>query len=58
VPVTLQFDETKYSFASIMDARANFLNCSTKRKTETAEDDLEEVPGWSDAIEYHGGIRV
>jgi hypothetical protein len=25
--VTLQFDETKYGFISIMDARANLLNC-------------------------------
>ena len=52
--VTLQFDETKYGFISIMDARANFLNCQ-QGQDQTAEDYLEQVRSWADAIEYHGG---
>ena len=52
--VTLQFDETKYGFLSIMDARASFLN-GRQGQNQTAEDYLEQVRSWADAIEYHGG---
>jgi hypothetical protein len=52
--VTLQFDETKYGFISIMDARASFLNCR-QGQGQTAEDYLKQVQSWADAIEYHGG---
>lgn len=52
--VTLQFDETKYGFVSIMDARANFLNCR-QGQGQTAADFIEQLRSWADAIEYHGG---
>ena len=52
--VTLQFDETKDDFMSIMDARTSFLNCQ-QGQHQTTEDYLDQIRGWCDAIEYHGG---
>ena len=52
--ITMKFDETKYGFISIMDARANFLNCRQGQQ-QSASDFIAQLRSWSDAIEYHGG---
>jgi hypothetical protein len=52
--VTLQFDEKRNKFISLLDARTSFLNCKQK-EGQSADDYLEALRGWADTIEYHGG---
>lgn len=52
--VTLQFDAKRNAFISAMDTRANFLNCR-QRAWQSADLYLEELKGWADNLEYHGG---
>ena len=52
--VTLQFDEKRNVFISLLDARTSFLNCQQKQG-QSADEYLETLQGWADAIEYHGG---
>jgi Zinc knuckle len=53
--VTLQFDEKRNVFISLLDARTSFLNCKQKQG-QSADEYLETLRGWADTIEYHGGI--
>jgi hypothetical protein len=52
--VTLQFDEKRNGFISLLDARTSFLNCK-QSQNQSADDYLESLRGWADTIEYHGG---
>ena len=52
--VTLQFDAKRNAFISAMDTRANFLNCR-QQHWQSADLYLEELKGWADNLEYHGG---
>ena len=52
--VTLQFDEKRNVFISLLDARTSFLNCQQKQG-QSADEYLETLQGWADVIEYHGG---
>jgi Reverse transcriptase (RNA-dependent DNA polymerase)/Zinc knuckle len=52
--VTMQFDEKRYKFMSLLDARTSMLNCK-QLQGQTASDYLEVLRGWADTIEYHGG---
>jgi hypothetical protein len=51
---TLQFDERRNGFISLLDARASFLNCR-QGPDQTPDAYLEVLRGWADAIEYYGG---
>ena len=52
--VTLQFDSTKNSFLSLLDARARFLTCRQTQE-QTPESYLSTIRGWAEAIESYGG---
>jgi hypothetical protein len=52
--VTLQFDEKRNVFISLLDARTSLLNCR-QQQGQSASDYLETLRGWADTIEYHGG---
>ena len=52
--VTLQFDEKHNCFISLMDAKMSFYNCKQQR-SQTCDSYREELKGWVDTIEYHGG---
>jgi hypothetical protein len=52
--VTLQFDQKSISYISLLDARASFHKCR-QRQGQSATSYLEEMRGWVDTIEYHGG---
>ena len=52
--VTLQFHDNKDSFMSLLDAQFGFLSCKQK-PNETADEYAENLIGWSDTIETHGG---
>jgi hypothetical protein len=52
--VTLQFDEKRNGFISLLDARTSFLTCR-QSQGQTADEYLERLKGWADTIEYHGG---
>lgn len=52
--ITLQFDQKHNVFVSLMDAKASFYNCR-QQQGQSADSYLEELKGWSDNIEYHGG---
>ena len=52
--VSLQFDEKKNPYVSLLEAKANFLNCEQGQHQSPAEY-LEELKTWIDDIEYHGG---
>ncbi len=51
--VTLQFDEKRNGFISLLDARTSFLNCK-QQQNESNSDYLETLKEWADTIEYHG----
>jgi hypothetical protein len=55
--VTLQFDETRNGFLSLLDALANFVNCRQK-EGQTVDDYVDALRGFVDTIEYHGGTVV
>jgi hypothetical protein len=52
--VTLQSDEKRNGFISLLDARTSFLTCK-QLQGQSADDCLETLRGWADTIEYHGG---
>jgi len=52
--VTLQFDEKKNGFISLLDARTSFLTCK-QGPQQTPDAYLETLRAWADAIEYYGG---
>jgi len=52
--ITLQFDEKRNGFISLLDARTSFLTCK-QSQGQTADAYLETLKGWADTIEYHGG---
>ena len=52
--VTLQFHDNKDSFMSLLDAQFGFLSCKQK-PNESADEYAENLIGWSDTIETHGG---
>jgi hypothetical protein len=52
--VTLQFDEKRNVFVSLLDARTSMLNCK-QFPGQSVRDYLEVLKGWADTIEYHGG---
>lgn len=52
--VTLQFDEKRNCFISLLDAKTNFYNCKQKRD-QTCDSYRKELKDWVDIIEYHGG---
>lgn len=52
--ITLQFDEKRNGFISLLDARTSFLTCR-QSQGQTADEYLEVLKGWADTIEYHGG---
>ena len=53
--MTLQFDSrTNNAFFSLLEARANFLNCRQK-EGQACNMYLETLKAWAYAIEYHGG---
>ena len=52
--ITLQFDEKRNGFISLLDARTSFLTCR-QQQWQTADAYLETLKGWADTIEYHGG---
>jgi Zinc knuckle len=53
--VTLQFDEKRNKFISLLDARTSLLNCK-QLQGQTNDQYLETIRGWADTIEYHGGM--
>ena len=55
--VTLQFDETRNGFLSLLDALANFVNWRQK-EGQTVDDYVDALRGFADTIEYHGGTVV
>jgi len=52
--ITLQFDEKRNGFISLLDTRTSFLTCR-QQQWQTADTYLETQKGWTDTIEYHGG---
>lgn len=52
--MTLQFDEKRNVFISLLDAKTSFLTCR-QSQGQSADDYLETLRGWADTIEYHGG---
>jgi hypothetical protein len=52
--VTLQFDEKRNVFVSLLEARTSLLNCK-QQQGQTVSEYLEVLRGWVDTIEYHGG---
>ena len=52
--VTLQFHDNKDSFMSLLDAQFGFLSCKQK-PNESADEYADNLIGWSDTIETHGG---
>jgi hypothetical protein len=52
--VTLQFDEKRNGFISLLNARTSFLTCR-QSQGQTADEYLERLKGWANTIEYHGG---
>jgi ribosomal protein L15 len=52
--ITLQFDEKKNKFISLLDARTSLLNCK-QFQGQSNDEYLESLRGWADTIEYHGG---
>jgi acetolactate synthase regulatory subunit len=52
--ITLQFDEKKNKFISLLDARTSLLNCR-QYQGQSNDEYLESLRGWADTIEYHGG---
>jgi hypothetical protein len=53
--VTLQFDQKRNGFLSIMDTRTSFLNCK-QAHNQSVDDYFEDIKGFVfDTIEYHGG---
>jgi Zinc knuckle len=55
--VTLQFDEKRNVFISLLDARTSLLNCRLQQG-QSASDYLETLRGWADTIKYHGGTMA
>jgi hypothetical protein len=53
--ITLQFDEKKNKFISLLDARTSLLNCR-QFQGQSNDEYLESLRGWADTIEYHGGV--
>ena len=53
--VTLQFHDTKDSWTSLLDAQFGFLSC-TQKPNESADEYAENLIGWADTIETHGGV--
>jgi hypothetical protein len=52
--VTLQFDEKRNVFVSLLEARTSLLTCK-QLQGQTVSEYLEVLRGWIDTIEYHGG---
>ncbi|KAI2513612.1 hypothetical protein MHU86_752 [Fragilaria crotonensis] len=52
--VTLQFDESKNGFLSLLDARHSFLACK-QLIGQSADEYAKCLLGWADTIETHGG---
>jgi Zinc knuckle len=52
--VTLQFDEKRNVFVSLLEARTSLLTCK-QLQGQTVSEYLEVLRGWVDTIEYHGG---
>jgi hypothetical protein len=52
--VTLQFNDSKDGFMSLLDAQFNFLSCK-QSSGQSADEYAESLIGWADTIETHGG---
>jgi hypothetical protein len=52
--VTLQFHDNKDSFMSLLDGQFGFLSYKQK-PSKSADEYAENLIGWSDTIETHGG---
>jgi hypothetical protein len=52
--VTLQFNESKDGFMSLLDAQHRFLACK-QSAGQSADEYAEQLLGWADTIETHGG---
>ena len=55
--VTMQFDDKRNGYVSLLDAMAGFLNCR-QQQGQTADSYLESMKSWVDTIEHHGGSVV
>jgi hypothetical protein len=55
--VTLQFHDNKDSFMSLLDAQLGYLSCKQK-SGESTDEYADNLIGWSDTIETHGGTVV
>jgi hypothetical protein len=53
--ITLQFDEKKNKFISLLDAQTSLLKCQ-QFQGQSNNKYLELLRGWANTIEYHGGI--
>jgi hypothetical protein len=47
--VTLQFDQKRNGFFSIMDTRTSFLNCK-QGQNQNIDEYFEDIKGYSDTI--------
>ena len=52
--VTLQFDESKDRFLSMLDAQQSFLTCK-QQIGQSVDEYAECLIGWAETIETHGG---
>lgn len=52
--VTLQFDESRNGFLSLLDAQESFLKCR-QQSGQSVEDYVDALKGWAETIESHGG---
>ncbi|KAI2493285.1 Reverse transcriptase (RNA-dependent DNA polymerase) [Fragilaria crotonensis] len=52
--ITLQFDEKKNGFISIMNAQRSFLNCK-QQVGQSPASYLEDLRAWAVTIDHHGG---
>ena len=55
--ITMQFDDKRNGYYSLLDAMAGFLNCR-QQQGQTVDRYLDSMNGWVDTIEHHGGSIV
>jgi hypothetical protein len=55
--ITLQFDNRRYAYNTMLDAYHKFFSCR-QSNTQSVDDYLQALVLWSDIIEHHGGTIV
>ncbi len=56
--MTLQVDNKRNPFVSLLEASANFLNCKQEQQYQPADKYFEAIKTWINSIKYHGGTAI